>query len=650
MASAATVVVATGPEPELLEPGPVPELSTETSNTVRNEDGSYTAKIASGPINYQDESGDWVPISNDLVDAPGAAYAVENEANSYTVSIPENPAITPVRFETRRRLAEDEDGRQRRSRAGIEGSAATFEDVTPAADEVTITATDGREGNHHAGLCAADRGQLWYTLTVSPGVTPVLTPTEPVEFHDGSGSMQFVMPVPNMQDSATPEPAYTNAVTYCLAPQGTGWKLTVTPDLGWLSDPVRVYPVAIDPTCRQGDQKDCWIQSDMPNSNRCHSEVIRAGRVSGGTRRGLLDFGVSSVPAAATINSATLYLHLLAHESSGNGGATGFSLYQPKSTWTSPATWNNSGTLTGQSWNGGSSGAKLSNDVPVMGGQGDWGWKGWNVTNTVREWRSGVGIENRGFMVRQESETVSKGVGFVGATSYGYSVYRPILRVTYSDQWEPCINYPTLPECNMSSWYYEQYQNGVESSLDPGNLGTSVVNPVLDQNRMINVAQTRARAANAIAADPSYTVFTAAEIDTILDGIEQGLVQADIDPANAASRPTVGGACFVSGGKHYERRKRYYFIPYFKNFHVFSMSTCVADFPVECQMQATVVLAFPPMTFGFGEGNQAAGACFVDESWPKLSGPRPTVGSWAAQLVGSSGAVYFTTPKNFPVS
>ena len=424
-----------GLEPEITA-GPVPELSTEISNTVRNEDGSYTAKIAAGPINYQDESGEWVPISNELVEAPGAAYAVENEANSYTVSIPENPAVTPVRFETDDAWLKMKMAGSDEAEAVVEGSEATFEDVAPSADEVSYQATDSGV-KEIITLDTAPQTAVNYVfnLSLSPGVTPVLTAQNTVEFRDGSGATKFVMPVPNMEDSATPEPAYTNDATYSLAPQGTGWKLTVTPDLGWLSDPARVYPVAIDPTVDKYNQKDCWIQSDMPSSNRCYSEVIRAGRVSGGTRRGLLDFGVDSVPAGATISSATLYLHLLAHESSGNGGATGFSLYQPSQRWSAAATWNHSGIT---SWNGGSSGAKLSNDVVVMGGQGDWGWKGWNVTNTVDRWRlspsNGDYLENRGFMVRQESESVSKGVGFVGATSYGYSVYRPILRIDYTDQ------------------------------------------------------------------------------------------------------------------------------------------------------------------------------------------------------------------------
>ena len=146
-AAAGGVVVAAAPTAVALaeggEPGPgaVPELSTQTSDTVLNADGSYTAEISAGPINFQQDDGDWVPISNEMVEAPGA-YAVQNEANDYTVSIPENPALTPVRFEldgdwVTMKLAGSDD-----VEPDVSGSGVSFEGLTAAADEVAYEATD----------------------------------------------------------------------------------------------------------------------------------------------------------------------------------------------------------------------------------------------------------------------------------------------------------------------------------------------------------------------------------------------------------------------------------------------------------------------------------------------------------------------------
>jgi hypothetical protein len=63
--------------------GPIPELSTATSSTVREADGSYTLLAYTTPINFEDEDGGWVPIDNRLVPSEGSRYEVENAANSY---------------------------------------------------------------------------------------------------------------------------------------------------------------------------------------------------------------------------------------------------------------------------------------------------------------------------------------------------------------------------------------------------------------------------------------------------------------------------------------------------------------------------------------------------------------------------------------
>jgi hypothetical protein len=41
------------------EPGPVQSMSTATSNTVRNDDGSYTTTVSSGTLNYKTGSSDF---------------------------------------------------------------------------------------------------------------------------------------------------------------------------------------------------------------------------------------------------------------------------------------------------------------------------------------------------------------------------------------------------------------------------------------------------------------------------------------------------------------------------------------------------------------------------------------------------------------
>jgi hypothetical protein len=58
--------------------------STETSTTHLQPDGSYRLEASLEAANYRDDDGEWQPNNNDLVEAPGATYPVENAENAFT--------------------------------------------------------------------------------------------------------------------------------------------------------------------------------------------------------------------------------------------------------------------------------------------------------------------------------------------------------------------------------------------------------------------------------------------------------------------------------------------------------------------------------------------------------------------------------------
>ena len=70
------------------EPAQVPELSTQTSTTVRTGDRSNTLTDYSEPVNGTEDDGARRPIDNRFVEPPGSDYGVQNAANSFTVKIP----------------------------------------------------------------------------------------------------------------------------------------------------------------------------------------------------------------------------------------------------------------------------------------------------------------------------------------------------------------------------------------------------------------------------------------------------------------------------------------------------------------------------------------------------------------------------------
>ena len=61
-------------------PVEVPSLRTETSRTVQNPDGSFTAEVSSNAMNYKDATGGWQPINSQLVRSSTPGFAVENAA------------------------------------------------------------------------------------------------------------------------------------------------------------------------------------------------------------------------------------------------------------------------------------------------------------------------------------------------------------------------------------------------------------------------------------------------------------------------------------------------------------------------------------------------------------------------------------------
>jgi hypothetical protein len=329
---------ATGSDPD---PGPVPALSTETSNTVRNEDGTYTADVYQTPVNYQDSEGDWALIDNTLVDAPGDTYAVRNAANAYTLSIPQDPSKDPVKFALdgawlTMKLAGSDD-------AAPQVDGDTAEISTGTSDTVQYQAQDaGVKETIILGTRPTEPLIYRYTLKVSAGVEPALTDDGDIDFRNAAGDLTFLIPAGRMEDSAE-YPAESTLVSYALQRTNSAWILTVTPDLAWLSDAARVYPVAIDPTVVAPDihpQKDCFLQQEAPGTTHCGEGTLKVGATNTlQLRRALLDFSVASIPAGATINNALVYLYQNGGATVGSGGATTYGLYNPTQDWGACASW-----------------------------------------------------------------------------------------------------------------------------------------------------------------------------------------------------------------------------------------------------------------------------------------------------------------------
>lgn len=148
--------------------------------------------------------------------------------------------------------------------------------------------------------------------------------------------------------------AVSSEVGYELEQSGKGaWTLTVTPDMEWLTDDARVWPVTVDPTIiispTGAFSKDTMILSESPSTSYYTSSRLSVGRTEGGTARAMLAFPQLDdvLPAGATVTDADLGLYF---DQAHTDWATQVPLEVREVTgaWDSPTTtWNSAASLEG---------------------------------------------------------------------------------------------------------------------------------------------------------------------------------------------------------------------------------------------------------------------------------------------------------------
>lgn len=402
-------------------------LTTATSSTYLEPDGTQTVEVASGRINYQEPDGTWQRIDNTLVDSPGSTFAVENSANDYVVRIPSQASETPVEFRS--------DGswvtlrmHGLHDRPAVDDATAEF-DVVESAESVSYVATsEGVKENIVLDKPPVVAPIYSYSLDASPGLNPVLTNSGRIEFRDEWGEAVIIIPAGIMVDSAN-EPAISSRVSYALRAVGRGWRLSVEPDQRWLADPARIYPVTIDPSII-GDPviHDCFIATYNPDGQHCGfgTTYLKVGRSDSAHKyRGLLDFNVSSIPPGSTIIDAAVHMNLDSSQTLDTAlPAANYALAKAGKAFDNQATWNSSGS--NGTWQGGSPGSNNYGDLAMRGNvSGEKVFSG--LAALVQGWIDG-GLNN-GLVLRQVGESTNNVLSFYGTESGNGG---PTLTVNYA--------------------------------------------------------------------------------------------------------------------------------------------------------------------------------------------------------------------------
>ena len=329
---------------------------------------------------------------------------------------------------------------------------------------------------------------------------PSVTPTGSISFtHEQTGREVFRMAPPFMEDSA-PEslggPAYSDAVRYALKPIGERWRLDVVADRAWMSDPVRVYPIKIDPTTYfvgTHYTADSYVYSWAPSSNYGLATELRAGRatLSNGINYAYIRPDLTGLPDGLSVLDARLKLYCFDRPVS---TATPIEVKRVSGTWDQDKiTYAN---------RPGSVGGQVSASVTKGA------WSTWDVTSHLQDVVA-EGTANDGFVLYTPTPDSSANTYCRFYSQENASASKPQLVVTYTSRPSVEIVAPS-PEVSIGThagevhahWTYddmfdkEQSAVQIQLSSAPGSVSWDSGKVVVDKDdrtRPITVSQTAGR-------------------------------------------------------------------------------------------------------------------------------------------------------------
>ncbi|WBU36910.1 PA14 domain-containing protein [Homoserinibacter sp. YIM 151385] len=226
-------------------------------------DGMNVSLLSRLPKNVQLADGEWVAASDEVVSAGGGdlvadehPLAPEFENSS---SNPDLLTVTDGDYDVsfsllgaaaRPATADDNEVTYANVFSGVD---LNYEVQTGAVKETLVL--DG----------APDSAPVWVFEVDAPGLEIVENELGGFEFLDADDEIRFSIPAPLMWDSSgvegMREPA-SAPVDATVVEAGSKWWFSLAPDLDWLTDPARVYPVSVDPTTTYGDSNVAAFKSN----------------------------------------------------------------------------------------------------------------------------------------------------------------------------------------------------------------------------------------------------------------------------------------------------------------------------------------------------------------------------------------------------
>ncbi|MFD4116904.1 DNRLRE domain-containing protein [Streptomyces niveus] len=335
---------------------------TPNSRFWQMSDGRVQAEVSATPTSYRDSrSKAWKAIDTAVRGTSAKGFDLANTTNSgrsYFGSDPDRLVSFAVPGGDQSVTFGLEDAAQG-LKPEAKGNTVTYRDAVAGAD-LSYEVGPGRV-KENIVLAERPDGPVSFTFRLDvKGLVPKAGKDGSIAFYGEAADAVLMIPPAFMTDTkkSASSPyglAYSSKVGQKLTRDGTGWRITVTPDTKWLASKQRQYPVTVDPTLilapTPSQSQDTMVLASSPASKFDGSWRLSAGLDSSGSAaRALLRFGLSNVPAGTQLDDARLQLYYdQTHTGVANGAPVTLGAYRATGPWTAAdATWNSTSNLVGE--------------------------------------------------------------------------------------------------------------------------------------------------------------------------------------------------------------------------------------------------------------------------------------------------------------
>ncbi|MFE4415428.1 DNRLRE domain-containing protein [Streptomyces sp. NPDC056821] len=359
-------------------------------------DGRVQAELSAAPTSYRSGSGQkatWKSIDTTVHGSAAKGFEFANTTNSGKSWFGSDPERL-LRFEAAdgQSVTLGLKGATKKNFAPqAKGSTVVYKDAVPGAD-LAYEVGPGRV-KENITLAKRPDGPLTFTFTLDAGgLTPKARKDGSIAlFGELPNTPVMVIPAAFMtdarKDASSPYGySYSPKVSQRLVRDGKGWKITVTPDAGWLAAKERQYPVVIDPTITiapsPSASQDTMVLQEAPTTNFNTSWKLAVGKTAPGVARSLIRFPLDEIPARTKIDSARLEMYYDQTHTTGGNDVT-IEAHRATGQWDAAgATWEKTSALVGEL--SGTS-VELDDGQPGTAAKGNWP----ATTSTLKQYAIG---------------------------------------------------------------------------------------------------------------------------------------------------------------------------------------------------------------------------------------------------------------------